>query len=441
MKSEDHQDIIKEMADRLREHSVPYKEGAWERFKEVEKKKPKYLVLWPYLSAAAAILIAVILFLKPEENSVFVKELVKQGVERNIEEKQGDNKERAEQKIESLNAKGGTREEVVIVTAQTKVKTQTEAKTQTEVKTKGIKENTLAFEPNKRIIENEKEQQPIYLDEEKAISNPVNTTSTESPLASSNAKETKNPVGFLESLLTIEEKEGLMANKEIDKKWSVGINVSPNISSSRQLNMGGGVALAYSVSPKISLSSGVSYLQLDAERMPHASSQMGSPQMDFPSSPHIGSESPGGVYLGTSSRVKTLNRTEANLIGLDIPLSINYHVSKKFYASAGVSVFNVLNEERINQYENQEVNVSYSGAENKTPEPMIRTFYSSEVANEKLYEGKNLSGFFNFSVGYSIPISKKVGLSIEPFLKVPMSSMGEGDMNLRNGGIKIGTRF
>jgi hypothetical protein len=39
MKPEDHQDIIKQMANRLREHSVPYREGAWERFEKLERKK------------------------------------------------------------------------------------------------------------------------------------------------------------------------------------------------------------------------------------------------------------------------------------------------------------------------------------------------------------------------------------------------------------------
>src|SRR5690606_18741992 len=138
--------------------------------------------------------------------------------------------------------------------------------------------------------ENQEVLKSTHVDEVNEKSSPVstNTILAESPLASTETKETTktngktNSVGFLEGLLSIEENEGLIANQLIDKKWSVGINVSPNISSSRQLNMGGGVAIAYSVSPKVSLSSGISYLQLDAERMPGVASQMGSPSMDFP---------------------------------------------------------------------------------------------------------------------------------------------------------------
>jgi hypothetical protein len=435
MKSENHQDIIKEIADRLREHSLPYKEGAWERFKEVEKKKPRYLVLLPYLSAAAAILIAIILFLKPEENKVIINELVEQRIDRNEIEK---NSKRIEkERVENLQARVVRPKEVARLASKIEVRNQL------------VKDDKLSRQAIIQVLEDEKVVKPTSIESAHVAevkvtnSNPLatNTTPIESPLASSKAKEKKNSVEFIERLLNIEEKEGLITNKITDKKWSVGIDVSPNVSSSRQVNMGGGVAFAYSVSPKISFSSGVSYLQLDAQQMPHAPSRGGSMSMDSPSYPSIGLSPQKGVNLASGTRVKTLNKSEANLIGLDIPLTINYHVSKNFYASAGVSVFNVLNEERINQYENQEVEVLYKGADNKTPEPMYRTFYSTEVVSEKLYEGKNLSGFFNFSVGYSIPVSKKVGLSIEPFLKITMGSMGEEDMNLRNGGIKIGTRF
>src|SRR5690606_10566636 len=107
---ENHQDIIKEMADRLREHSVPYKEGAWERFKEAERRKPRYLVLWPYLSAAAAILIAVILFLKPEESNIVVNELAEQRMER-IEDRNRVISEEVETGSESMHVEYGGQNE------------------------------------------------------------------------------------------------------------------------------------------------------------------------------------------------------------------------------------------------------------------------------------------------------------------------------------------
>jgi hypothetical protein len=170
--------------------------------------------------------------------------------------------------------------------------------------------------------------------------------------------------------------------------------------------------------------------------MPETSSQMSSAPYQ---SPKEGSPVTG--FLSGKSQVKSLNKIEANLIGLDIPLAFNYHLNKNLYASVGVSVFNVLNEDRTNQFKSQEVSVLYSDDEKLTPEPIIQTFYSTEKAYVKGYEGKGLNGFYNFSIGYSIPVSRKVGLSVEPFYKIPMSTLRDTDMNLSNGGIKISTRF
>src|SRR5690606_2483753 len=57
MKPDKHKDITEQMAEKLRKHSLPYKEGAWERFQEFEASKSKKIVLWPYFTAAAAMLI------------------------------------------------------------------------------------------------------------------------------------------------------------------------------------------------------------------------------------------------------------------------------------------------------------------------------------------------------------------------------------------------
>ena len=433
MKPEDHQ-IIKQMADRLREHSVPYKEGAWERFKELEKKKSRNLVLWPYFSAAAAILIAVILFSKPEQQIPVTNEIVKQNITRGgggvheegktaIDEDRKPIAKRIDKDVGFQTS--GIRRDVEIAVIS-----------KSAVEKEGLTEG---FQNSLEPVSVHQEQMTSFQSEEIGVGENtlIEKGITEPALVSTVKKEEKKgPTDFLSALLTIKEDSDFVDHNDIDKKWSFGLDISPNISSNKQVNMGGGVALAYSVSPKVSFSSGVSYLQLDAERMIRASSQMGSPN-----STSGGLNLQEGVYLGSGTRVKTLNKTASNLIGLDIPLNINYHVSKNLFASAGISVFNVFNEERIDQYENQEVEVFYSGSDNRTPEPMIRTFYSSEVAREKQYQGKGLSGFYNFSVGYSIPVSKKVGLSFEPFFKIPMNTLRDKDMNLSNGGIKISTKF
>lgn len=187
--------------------------------------------------------------------------------------------------------------------------------------------------------------------------------------------------------------------------------------------------MAYAVSPKVSISSGVSYLQLDAER--------GVPRTSMYNSPV--SVEAGAVNINVNN--KTLDKVQANLVGLDIPLTLNYHINKRIFTSVGVSVFSVLNESGSRQYLNEMAAVSYDFGDARTPEPVVRTFYSKESSPDKMYEGKSVNGFFNFSVGYSIPLSKKVGFSIEPFVKIPMGYISPEELNLSNGGVKISTRF
>lgn len=443
MKPKDHQDIIKQMADRLREHSVPYQEGAWERFKGVEKKKPRLLVLWPYLSAAAAILIAVVLFLKPEQQFPITNEFVEENSQNGGEHKEG--KALIEQGESNLIARS-TEKNIDFQPSGTKQHTKIAVVSATVVEKESLKDSRFQNEEDLGPVK-QKEMTAYHSEETVVGKNAVVEKAIEEPALASVVKkeEKKESVDFLTALSTMEENKNFIENRDMDKKWSMGLDVSPNISSNNQVNMGGGIAIAYSVSSKVSISSGISYLQLGTEQMPHAPSRMGSPEMGLSAPSTAPSDDilrpQKGVYLASGTRVKTLNKTAANLIGFDIPLTVNYHVSKNFYASAGVSVFNVLNEERTNQYENQEVEVSYSGTGNATPEPMYRTFYSNEVVGEKQYQGKGLSGFYNFSIGYSIPVSKRVGLAIEPFFKIPINTFRDEDMNLSNGGIKISTRF
>src|SRR5690606_23140507 len=121
------------------------------------------------------------------------------------------------------------------------------------------------------------EEMAVYRSEEGRTdkNNAIEKVITEpSSLVSVSVKK-EEPADLLAALLAKEGK-GVVDNKGIDKKWSIGLEISPNISSNKQLNMGGGIAFAYSVSPKVSFSSGISYLQLDADRPPNMPSQMNS---------------------------------------------------------------------------------------------------------------------------------------------------------------------
>ncbi len=435
MKSEDHQDIIKQMAERLREHSVPYKEGAWERFKEVEKKKSRHMVLWPYFSAAAVILIAIILFLKPSQQIIMPSELVVRSNEKQMDKEVGIVNEPSAPGLQTSTI---DKESVTKVDMQKRnreivlaSKTTNEYVSDNSIQVERLDVNLLKLEDMTAYNENK---------EVREGNSKVDDGFTRPSLITS-VKEKKEPVDFLTALSAIKEEESFHENRSMEKKWSLGLDVAPNIGNNNHVNMGAGVSFAYSISPKVSISSGISYLQVGAEGMPNPSLNFPSASSRYAGSPTLELSSPGVAYPGGRSQTKILNKIEASVAGLDIPFAINYHVNKRLYASAGFSVFNVLNEGRISQFENRVVDVVYRGADNKTPEPVVQTFLSKELISEKDYQGRNVNGFFNFSVGYAIPVSKKVGLSIEPFFKMQMSTLAEEDMNLSNGGIKISTRF
>lgn len=432
MKPENHpKDPIQIVAEKLREHAVPYKEGSWERFKEMEKKNKK-IVLLPYFSAAAAVLlIAFTLFMMPNESKNVFPELAKQEsinqqVESNTSEeplKEDVFKEQNRDNTiilrkESRNVQANATNLIASQSSEKKIEV-----VEKEGSGRGISEKVSELAANSSTSNqiDERENSEIIL-----------STILNDPgkLQEKTEKSAQGSRDFLTELLKMEKEEALALSIVDDKKWSVGIDFAPNMSSNNQVNMGGGVAVAYAVSPKISLSSGVSYLHVNAER--------GNVNEGMQSSPAIASDA---LPLAGRRSSKTLSGVDASLVGLDIPLTINYHISPSIYASAGVSVFNVLSERQDNIYENSSSEVLFIASDAKRPEPVVQTYSSRERAADKNYEGKGLSGFYNFSLGYALPVSSKVGIAIEPFYKIPMGSSSGNELNLSNGGIKVSTRF
>ena len=426
-------DPIQEIAEKLREHTVPYKEGSWERFKELEGKKKKF-ILWPYLSAAAVLLIAFTLFSLPKESKDIAPELTSKQV---------------------ISQKKDLKEEVVINEEPLSESLYTEENKQNIYQKHEILEEEVISGSllANQVIDNTAEaiynaeintsQESIQL-VESVISQPetslnnvedsyAKTQSDDDAIEPKTKAKEKKSQDFLAELLKVEKEERVAFSKVEDRKWSVGLDVASNMSSNNDVNIGGGLAIGYAVSPKVSLSSGISYLHVNAEREIGA---VNSKTMQ--ASPNSTS---GALPLAGRRSTKILRGVDASLIGLDIPLAINYHISPKVYASAGVSVFNVLNERQDNIYENSNSDVLFIASDSKGPEPVVQTFSSRERTVDKNYEGKGLSGFYNFSVGYAVPVSSKVDIAIEPFYKIPMTSNSGSELNLSNGGIKISTRF
>ncbi len=430
MEPEKHRDIVKQMAERLREHTMPYKEGAWERFEEYKRKKSKRFVLWPYLSGAAAILIAVMVFLlKNHQPGLKPTQVVE-----------------ATQQKEGLIVGEAPNVEIVAPKSLSNKSSQIAIATKENRKIASMKAESLS-KTSIRARENEGVIEPLIEEKETKLAvqpmlvvadHTETIAKKEEVVKGEPATSTRPPVteSFAQHLDRMQDVEEKIQIKDIaNKKWNVGLEVSPTFSNN-QINVGGGVALAYSISPKLSISSGISYVQLDAQRGP----AMGGPSraMDVMSSPRVGPEI---ANLGRPADKKTLQTISSHLIGLDIPINLSYHVTPKMYVVAGVSLFNVLEENRVNEFKNELSEVAYASVSQKAPEPIIRTLYSTESVQEKPYERNSVAGFLNLSVGYTIPFSKVVGFSLAPFLKLPMRNFTDQDMNLTNGGIKVIASF
>ncbi len=126
-----------------------------------------------------------------------------------------------------------------------------------------------------------------------------------------------------------------------------------------------------------------------------------------------------------SARPDDLLSAIAKCTVIDIPLNIRkyFHTKKgkTFFVSSGVSTYLMLREDYNYEYTEERPNW----------EPFWR------------YENRNnhLLGILNLSVGYETPISKNLALGIEPFMKLPLTGIGEGRVRFLSFGSNIAIKL
>jgi hypothetical protein len=104
---------------------------------------------------------------------------------------------------------------------------------------------------------------------------------------------------------------------------------------------------------------------------------------------------------------------------IDIPLNLRYNlISKeknKVFVSAGASTYFVLKEDYYFHYENEDPDLpDHWGTEKMTVYPF---------------------GIINLSFGYEYQFSRKSGIQIEPFIKIPTTGIGWGNVDLHTMGV------
>ena len=405
-------ELIAHIRGSLQGHEESYAPGAWENFNKEERKRP-VLGLWSLSSAAAVLILFGLVFL--------------------WNTKKMDKPARHDQPaVEELVRARGTEGKVIPRAENNSLIESVAVGQQAKVILKKITLFPLSLKDG-----------PVEV-----LSTSTADTAAVGSVASVIAKD---PVAVNVPSTTVREQQNISGNKEkvsiedfLEKeslrnasvkpsaqrradKWELGIMVSPSVGNDKKLNMGYGLSMAYALSDKMSLSSGLSYNEMGADRGTNSSANM--PQ-DSPA---------GAVALASTSR--QLQSVQTRLRGIDVPLEFRYKFSQKLYANAGVSVFAVFKQDQQNTFVQQSVESAASyGLEGDDKsafsQVMVNRVVSEEAPKEELSKMPYM-GFYNFSFGFRQPISKKNAIAIEPFLKVPMRQAAEDNLKLVGTGLKL----
>ncbi|MCD4790583.1 MAG: PorT family protein [Bacteroidales bacterium] len=126
--------------------------------------------------------------------------------------------------------------------------------------------------------------------------------------------------------------------------------------------------------------------------------------------------------------------TEINLTGLDIPINFQYQFirrkSSDYFIELGFSSLLYLSE-----------NYSYSFVTlSNTPNP-YGVFEVEETTNKEIAASGlktfDFAKLINFSVGMDYRLNKRLDITINPYLKYPVSTLTSGDIKFGSGGLKL----
>src|SRR5690554_2198980 len=253
MKPDKNKDITEHIAEMLKEHSLPYQEGAWERFKDFEAAKKKRFVAWPYFTGAVAamLLLALSLFLiigKDEYTNL-----------------QGERQEITNSIIDTPNQ--STDSENLVATLSPKDLNAERNTSQTKRVVPKILSESNSFQAAQMDLDRVEKSSTLSYNNDTIEYKETQQVASVEPTASKKSTDLKEAVSS-PSYTWAEPLNRADVDLSSVKKWDFSVELSPNIRNN-DVNFGGGVAIAYNLNDKISIGSGVSYMQLDAERGPN----------------------------------------------------------------------------------------------------------------------------------------------------------------------------
>jgi hypothetical protein len=242
-----------------------------------------------------------------------------------------------------------------------------------------------------------------------------------------------------------EEPDGRGKGIRFGDRFEMGVFVSP-YATSNQMNVGAGLALSYKLSKTLSVRTGASYNSYEIQMVKNPI-EAGSAEAVTTEADMVGrtNASVANVSYQQQLIIPNVNAITGFVRSVDIPLEIKVNDGRgSFYATAGMSYSAILNQQRNAHYvENLNVETFADGYPENAEQasaavkPVTRIIESSE----ENVNSKGYSGFVNFSVGKNIRVNKKVGFSVEPYLKIPVGQYRRAETDYTNGGIRVMTNF
>lgn len=121
---------------------------------------------------------------------------------------------------------------------------------------------------------------------------------------------------------------------------------------------------------------------------------------------------------------------------IDVPLTANYTVLKskkvKFNVSAGLSSYFMLKEKYTFDYEGE---ANYGGKKGAVYGAKSSYEDKKSVSYEVNGENQHIFGVADFSISVEKKISNKINIGIKPFVKIPLTGIGYGNVDLQSKGV------
>ena len=291
-------ELIAHIKQSLKTHEELYQLGAWEKFNEKQQYKKRPIFWLTRISGAAAILAICFSLIWFTTSNPQNEQVAKVKTPKNGAVKEFDSQKSINDPLSMEDIKG---------------------KLLGEGKIRSDKQNEVIF-AKETILPNTQTATNI---DHSAVSTPITPiivsaqVDNQQVIANVEQQSTPNILDFLatETQKSDAKQRKLAVNKK-QKKWDMGLMLAPSFGNTRELNMGYGLSMSYNFSNRLSLTSGIAYNKMNASK-------------NLPT--NIGSSS---IILGNTRSLEMINE---EVIGLDIPLELKYHINKNVYANLGVS--------------------------------------------------------------------------------------------------------